>query len=166
MKEVKALVPQSCLILCDPVYYSPPFSSVHGILQARLLEWVAVPFSRGSSQPRDWPRVSSNAGIYIFFFFTIWAIIEAPIKLIKVSIWSDKDCVPGGSDGKESVWNVGDLGSIPGLGKSPRERNGYPLQYSCLENSMDCIVQGVAKSQTWLSNLHFHFSRILYAMLC
>ena len=158
MKEVKVLVPQSCLILCDPVYYSPPCSSVHGILQARILEWGAVPFSRGSSQPRDSPRVSSNAGI---FFFTIWAIIEAPIKLIKVSIWSDKDCVPGGSDGKESVWNVGDLGSIPGLGKSPRGRNGYPLQYSCLENSMDCIVQGVAKSQTRLSNFHLQFSRIL-----
>ena len=89
-----------------------------------------------------------------YFFFTIWAIIEALIKLIKVSIWSDKDCVPGGSDGKESVWNVGDLGSVPGLGKSPRGRNGYPLQYSCLENSMDCIVQGVAKSRTWLSNFH------------
>ena len=47
MKEVKVLVPQSCLILCDPVYYSSPCSSVYGILQARILEWGAVPFSRG-----------------------------------------------------------------------------------------------------------------------
>ena len=44
---------------------------------------------------------------------------------------------PGGSDGKVSVCNVGDLGLIPGLGRSPGEGNGYPLQYSCLENSMD-----------------------------
>ena len=46
-------VPQLCLTLCDPIDCSPPDSSVHGILQARILEWVAIPFSRGSSQPRD-----------------------------------------------------------------------------------------------------------------
>ena len=49
---------------------------------------------------------------------------------------------PGGSDGKESACDAGDLGLIPGLGKSPGEGKGYPLQYSGLENSMDCIVQG------------------------
>ena len=54
---------------------------------------------------------------------------------------------PMGSDGKESVCNVGDLGSIPGLGRSPGEGEGYPLQYSGLENSMDCIVHGVPKNQ-------------------
>ena len=59
---------------------------------------------------------------------------------------------PGGSDGKESTCNAGDPGSIPGLGKSPGEGNGNPLQY-CLENSMDrgawqAIVHEVAKSQT------------------
>ena len=59
---------------------------------------------------------------------------------------------PHSSVGKESTCNVGDLGSIPGLGRSPRERKGYPLQYSGLENS----VHGVAKSQTWLSHFHFH----------
>ena len=46
---------------------------------------------------------------------------------------------PGALDGKESTCNVGDVGSIPGLGRSPRDRKGYPLQYSTLENSMDCI---------------------------
>ena len=60
---------------------------------------------------------------------------------------------PGGSDGKESVCNTGDLGSIPGSGKFPGEGNGYPLQYSFLENSMDrgawwAAVRGIAKSQT------------------
>ena len=63
---------------------------------------------------------------------------------------------PCGSAGKESAYNVGDLGSIPGLGRSPGEGKGYPLKYSGLENSMGCIVQGVAKSLTWLRNFHFH----------
>ena len=61
-----------------------------------------------------------------------------------------------GSAGEESSCNVGDLGAIPGLGRSPEERKGYPLQYSGLENSMDCIVHGVTKSWTWLSNFHLH----------
>ena len=55
---------------------------------------------------------------------------------------------PGGSDSKESACNAGDLGAIPGLGRSPGEGKGYLLQYSGLENSMDCIVHEVAKSQT------------------
>ena len=65
---------------------------------------------------------------------------------------------PGGSAGKESTCNAGDLGSIPGLGRSPGEGNGYPVQYSGLENSMDCVVHEVAKSQTWLSDFHFQQS--------
>ena len=59
---------------------------------------------------------------------------------------------PGGSDGKESTCNVEDLGLIPGLGRSPREGKGYPLQYSTLENSTDYIVHGVTKSRTRESN--------------
>ena len=55
---------------------------------------------------------------------------------------------PCGSAGKESACNAGDPGSIPGLGRSPGEGKGYPLQYSGLENSMDCIVHKGAKSQT------------------
>ena len=62
---------------------------------------------------------------------------------------------PSGSAGDESICNVGDLGSIPGLGRSPGEGKGYPLQYSGLENSMDCIAHGITKSQTWLSYFHF-----------
>ena len=64
--------------------------------------------------------------------------------------------LPRGSDSKESAYNAGDLGSVPGLRRSPGERNGYPLQYSCLENAMDRgawwpIVHGVTKSLTRLS---------------
>ena len=61
---------------------------------------------------------------------------------------------PCGSAGKESICNAGDLGPIPGLGRSPGEGKGYPLQYSGLDNSVDCIVHGIAKSWTWLSNFH------------
>ena len=64
---------------------------------------------------------------------------------------------PCGSAGKESTCNVGELGLIPGLGRSPEEGKGYPFQCSGLENSMDCIVHGVANSWTGLSNFHFHF---------
>ena len=61
---------------------------------------------------------------------------------------------PGGSAGKESACNAGDLGSIPGLGRSPGEGKGYPAQYSGLENSVDCIVHGVTKSRTRPSDFH------------
>ena len=64
---------QSCPTLRDPVDCSLPGSSVHGILQARILEWVAMPSSRGYSWPRDWTWVSRIVGI----FFTIWATREA-----------------------------------------------------------------------------------------
>ena len=66
--------------------------------------------------------------------------------------------LPGGSDGKASAYNTGDLGSILGLGRSPGEGNSYPLQYSGLENSMDCIVYGVSKSRTRLSDFYFQHS--------
>ena len=62
---------------------------------------------------------------------------------------------PGDSAGKESTCNVGDLGSIPGLGRPPGEGKGYPLQYSGLDNSVDSIFHGVSKSQTQLSDFHF-----------
>ena len=61
---------------------------------------------------------------------------------------------PCGSAGKESACNVGDLDLIPRLGTSSGEGKGYPVQYSGLENSMDCVVRGVAKSQTRLSDFH------------
>ena len=62
---------------------------------------------------------------------------------------------PCGSAGKESACKVGDLHSDPGLGRSPGEGKGYPLQYSGLQNSMDCIVHRVTKSWTRLSDFHF-----------
>ena len=80
-----------------------------------------------------------------------------------VNVWAEFEFMyawhqasPGSSAGKESTCNAGDVGPIPGLGRSPGEGKGYPLQYSGLENSMDCIAHGVAKSQTQLSNFHCH----------
>ena len=72
----------------------------------------------------------------------------------------------GDSDSKDSVCNWEDLGLIPGLGRSPGEGNGYPIQYSCLENPMDkgawwATIHGVTKSQTRLSDFHFHFSKCI-----
>jgi len=70
------LVTQSRLTLFDPMDYSPLGSSVYGILQARILEWVAIPFSRESDRPRDWTQVSRIAGR----LFTDWATREALFK--------------------------------------------------------------------------------------
>ena len=68
-KRTRAKLLQLCLTVCDPIDYSPPGSSIHGILQARIMEWVAILFSRASSQPRDWTRVSRIAGRIL----TMWA---------------------------------------------------------------------------------------------
>ena len=66
---------QLCPTLYDPMDCGPPVSTVHGIPQARILEWVAIPFSRGSSLPRDWTLISGSVGRQ----FTVWATREAII---------------------------------------------------------------------------------------
>ena len=76
-----------------------------------------------------------------------------------VTFLKKKNGLPDGSDGKQVTCNAADLGLIPGLGRSPGEGNGYPLQYSCLENPMDreaqqAKVHGIAKSRTRLSDFH------------
>ena len=70
--ESESEVTQSCSTLCNPVDYSLPVFSIHGILQARILEWVAISFSRGSSRPRDWTQVSHIGGRR----FNLWATGE------------------------------------------------------------------------------------------
>ena len=76
LTEGESEVGQSCLTVCDPVHCSPPGSSIHGVLQARILEWVAVSFSRGSSQPRNRTYVYCIAGRH----FNLWAIREAWLR--------------------------------------------------------------------------------------
>ena len=87
---VYVLAIRSWLTLCDPMVCSSPGSSLHGILQARILEWVAMPFSRGSSQPRDHTWVFHIAGK----LFTIWASREAPgpergLQIFKILYYVD-----------------------------------------------------------------------------
>ena len=97
----RLLVAQLCPTLCDPMDCSPPHSCVHEICQARILEWVAISFSRGSSQPRDRTRVSCTAGK----FFTDWATTSCKILgwmkhklesrlLGEISITSDMQMTP------------------------------------------------------------------------
>ena len=118
-----------------------------------------MPSFKGSSRPRNWTCLSyvSCIGrqVCCCCFFPPLAPHGKPSKC---ELYGDKFHLKGfpcGSAGKESACNMGDLGSIPGLGGSPGEGKGYPLQYSVLENSMDCIVHGVAKSQIQLSDFHF-----------
>ena len=88
--------------------------------------------------------------------WTVIYIFEDGFTLYKwLTVLSFKG-FPGSSAGKESSCNVGDLGLITGLERSPGEGKGYPLQYSGLENSMDCKVHGVANSWIQLSDLHTH----------
>ena len=87
--------------------------------------------------------------IYFSLEFSCWTLTKI-LWLCHVSC----HFASHGSAGKESACSVGDLGSIPGLGRFPGEGKGYPLQYSSLENSMDCIILGAAKSRTRLSDFH------------
>ena len=90
-------------------------------------------------QSKGLSRVFSSTTVWKHQFFSTQPSLEEPT---------------GGSDSKESSCNAGDLGLIPGLGRSHGEGKGYPLKYSGLENSMDYIVHGVANSRTWLSDFH------------
>ena len=103
-----------------------------------------------------------------FFVKNLPAMQETPVQSWVGKIPWRRDRLPtpvflsfrGGSTDKESAYNAVDFGSIPGLGRSPGEGNGYPLQYSCLENSIgrrawQATVHGVAKTRTGLSDFHF-----------
>ena len=129
---------KSYLTLCNPMDCSPPASSVHEIFQARILAWVAISFSRGFSWPRDQTHV---------LCLLHWQAGSLPV-------------VPPGKLPRGATAHVGDLGSIPGLGRSLGEGKGYPIHYSGLENSMDCIIHGVTKNWTRLSDFHFLFWKL------
>ena len=134
---MKVLVAQLCPTVCDTMDCSPLGSSVHGILQARILEGVAIPFSTGSSRPRDWTHVSCTAGR----FFTVWAIRVSIDVISKTKRASQVALVI-----KNPPANSGDTGHaswIPGSEGSPGEGNGDPLQDSCPENPVDWGAWGL-----------------------
>ena len=121
--------------------YSLPGSLVHGILQERILEWVAISFSRGSSWPRNQTLVSCIANR----FFTDWAMREAQVALVVKNL-------------PANAGNLRDAGSILGLGRSSGGGHGNPLHCSCLENphgqrSLVGSVHRVTKSCTQLKQL-------------
>ena len=104
-----------CPFLCDPTDCSLPGSSVHGILQARILEWVAMPFSRGSSPPRDQTWVSCIAGR----FFTVWATKEALNKNIRTNNWHKQN---SSRDDVILSWSKSSFGSFFEMSwKNPNE---------------------------------------------
>ena len=127
------LVTQSCPTLLCPLHCNPPDSSVHVIYQARILEWVTISLSRGSSQPRDWTQVSCIGRWTLYHWATWEAHTYVYIRLHTHTHTHARARVafPGG--------------------------NGNPLQYCCLGNHMDrgawwVTVQGTQKSRTWLSD--------------
>ena len=129
------LVAQSCPTLCNPMDCSLRGSSVHRIFQTRILQWVAIPFFMGSSQPRDKTRVSHIAGTC----FILYCLSHPPQFKNKgktnnpTEKWAKtlnryfSKYIVGGSDSKESACNAGNPGLIPGMGRSPGEGSGNPL---------------------------------------
>ena len=97
-------------------------------------------------------------------WFDLSAIQDTKLRGKKSIFFYSQHFCPDSSVGKESTCNEGDLSLMSGLGRSPGEGKGYPLQYSGLENSMDCIGHGVAKSWTWLST--FTFTTLLSTNVC
>ena len=100
--------------------------------------------------------------IVVLLLLQLWDCIAINFPPSTAFAVSQRFWFPGGSDSKASARNVGDPGSIPGLGRSPGEGNGNPLQYSCLEYSMDrgawwATAHGVTKSRIWLSNFTIGF---------
>ena len=188
---VLCLVAHSCPTLCDPMDCSLPGSSVHGdppgkntgvgcqILCQRIFPiqgsnpgllhcWrILYHLSHQGShytKKEQFIYLSSYFGLWgcSYFFFSIVNSVEnhsytsSFMQIYKVFM-----NFPGGSDGKESVCNVGDQGLIHGLGKFPGEGNSNPLQYSCLANPMYgggswVTVHGITKSWTWLRDKHIY----------
>ena len=116
------------------LFVTPPGFTIHGIFQAWVLEWVAISFSRGSFQPRDWTRVSHIAGRR----FTIWATRESPIIN---SPQTGTSLQFTNLNEIESTYKIDIYGGLKSLFMEgflgPGEGNGNPLQYSCLENPMN-----------------------------
>ena len=147
-------------------------------LQSRtLLKWLSSSSNHITKLLRFQTSRVLTTEFFFFFFFNFLvaqlvknppAVQETQVRFLGLEDLLEKGkathssilglrCFPGGSAGKESAWNVGDLGLIPGFGRSPGEGNGYSLQYSGLENSMDCIVHGVKRVRhDWVTFTHTH----------
>ena len=146
---------QSCLTLCNPIDYSLPGSSVHGILQARRVEQFTISFSKGSSRCKDWTHVPWVSWIVDGGFLT--TAISGKSSVVK-GISFGRNCknlhgFPGSSAGKESACNAGDTGLILVLERSPEEGIGYPLQYSWAFLVAQLVKNPPAMWETWVWSL-------------
>ena len=151
-------------IISDSVSTISP-SIIHEVIgpDAMILGFFFF-FNALLSQFFHFPFFTPIKRLYFLFAFCHWSGIICISEVVDISSGNlDFSLSPQiftcSSFGKESACNAGDLGSIPGLWRSPGEGKGYLLQHSGLENSMDCIDNGAAKSRTQLSDFHFHFSR-------
>ena len=152
---------QSCPTLSDPMDCSLPGSSIHRVFQARVLEWGAIAFSNLHTGTHIYTythintKINRNMNIYTYIYIPTHINIHLYTFLYT--------CTPahisfsGYSDSKESAYNAGDQGLIPGSQRYPGEGNGNPLHYSWLENSMDrgawrATVPEITKSRTRLSD--------------
>ena len=139
------LVTQSCPTLCDPIDCIPPGSSVHGILQARILEWVAMPFSRVSSQPRDQTQVSHIADIFV----TIWATRGNPEALRQGSASSSHGPILCSLQVKNVFYIVNG-------GRKYQKKNNISWCMKNMWNSLGCV----------LGTLTISFTDELIELLC
>ena len=113
-------VAQSCLTLCDPMDCSLPGSSVHGICQAIVLEWIAISFSRGSSRPRDWTRVFH----IVDRCFTIWANINKVCWLFTIArTWKQPRC-PSADEWIRKLWYIYTMEYYSAIKKNAFESGG------------------------------------------
>ena len=150
--------------LVPTVSLCSPFRSAHSFTLQDVLSFIS-PFESVACHQLDTRQTCSSENQLILK--SSLKTVEQPLLLVHCKnemkvCWGLQD-FPGGSDGKASVYNLGDLGFIPGSGRSPGEGNGKPLQYYCLENPMDrgawqATVHGVAKSWTRLSDFTFTFT--------
>ena len=132
-----------------PSWYGQHHNKVHGHFGVGWPSLLALHWRLclGTLSLRSRFSFFDDAGSISMLCFCVWLF---PIYCFLSSNMG----FPGGSAGKESACNAGDLSSVPGLGRSPGEGKDYPLQYSGLENSMHCIVHGVTKSWTQLRDFH------------
>ena len=136
------LVAQLCPTLCDSMDCSSPGSSVHGVLPARILEWVATPFSWGSSWLRDWTQVSHMAGR----FFTVWATTEIlkPVRteVMQVHVFQSNHC-SSHSGALGGRWWHGGLG----LGFWEEEGEGGMDRWCLAAETLQSVLEAVLGSQ-------------------
>ena len=143
-------VTQLCLTLYSPMNCSLQVPLSVGFFQQE--HWNGWPFPLPGALPDPGIEPMSPASPALQ---AVAPTAEPPGKPRIICCFYPNKGSPGGSAGEESACKAGDPGSIPALGRSPGEGKGYPVQYSCLENPMNCIVHGIAKSRIQLSNFHF-----------